>query len=109
MTSRTNVSRRSRRATTAGRVIETLENRLFLDATAHNLAAGNFSQNWTNTGLITTDDNWTGVPSIIGYRGDDITTATGVNPQTLVAPAGPGGAVQDVNANRNDPNVFNSG
>src|SRR5262245_61622726 len=36
-----------------------------------------FSQDWTNTGLITTDGNWAGVPGIIGYRGDDLTTATG--------------------------------
>src|SRR6187549_2877472 len=44
-----------------------------------------FSQNWTNTGLITTDDNWAGVPGVIGYRGDDITTVTGTDPQTLLS------------------------
>ncbi len=68
-----------------------------------------FSQNWTNTGLITVDDNWSGVPGIIGYRGDDLTTLTGVDPQTLLADAGPGGLVVDVNANRTDPSVFLSG
>ena len=25
-----------------------------------------FSQNWTDTGLITVDDVWTGVPGIVG-------------------------------------------
>jgi predicted extracellular nuclease len=43
-----------------------------------------FAQNWTNTGLITVNDNWSGVPGIIGYRGDDLTTATGTDPQTLL-------------------------
>jgi hypothetical protein len=41
-----------------------------------------FSQNWTTTTLITTDDNWAGVPGIIGYRGDDAAAGTGVDPQT---------------------------
>jgi uncharacterized protein len=49
------------------------------------LSGGNFSQDWSDTGLITTDDNWDGVPSIVGYRGDDLTTATGTDPRTLTA------------------------
>ena len=66
-----------------------------------------FSQNWTNAGLITVDDNWTGVPGITGYRGDNLTGATGTDPQTVTADdAVP---VADVNANRNDPNLFISG
>ena len=43
-----------------------------------------FSQNWTNTGLITKDDDWSAVPGLVGYRGDDLTTATGTDPQTLL-------------------------
>ncbi len=54
------------------------------DTTAHSLAGGSFSQNWTNTGLITTNDNWSGVPSVEGYLGQDITTVTGTDPQTLL-------------------------
>jgi len=38
------------------------------------------SQDCSNTGLITTNDDWSGVASIIGYRGDGLTTATGVDP-----------------------------
>jgi hypothetical protein len=68
-----------------------------------------FCQDWTNTGMITMDDAWSGVPGIIGYRGDDLTTLTGVDPQTLLADAGPPGLVVDVNANRTDPSVFLSG
>jgi hypothetical protein len=44
------------------------------DGTAQTLP---FSQNWSNTGLITTSDDWSGVPGIIGYRGD------GLEPQHL--------------------------
>ena len=43
-----------------------------------------FTQNWSNTGLITADDNWTGVPGVVGYLGQDITTANGTDPQTLL-------------------------
>lgn len=43
-----------------------------------------FSQDWTNTGLITANDNWSGVPGIEGYLGQDITTSTGTDPQTLL-------------------------
>ncbi len=44
-----------------------------------------FSQAWTNTGLITTNDDWSGVAGITGYRGDGLTAASGVDPQTVVA------------------------
>jgi hypothetical protein len=64
------------------------------------------AQNWTNAGLITVDDDWSGVPGIIGYRGDDITSSTGVDPQTLL---GEGTVTVDVNANRNDPDTFVTG
>lgn len=66
-----------------------------------------FSQVWSNTGLITTDDDWSGVPAIIGYRGDNLTMAPGTNPQTITVD---GSATPvDVNANRSDPNTFTQG
>lgn len=49
------------------------------------LASGNFSQNWTNTGLITSADNWSGVASIMGYRGDGLAVSTGADPRTITA------------------------
>ena len=49
-----------------------------------NLATGSFTQNW-DADLITADHDWSNVPSIIGYRGDDLTTATGTDPQTILA------------------------
>lgn len=59
-----------------------------------------FNQNWSNTGLITTLDNWSGVPGIVGYRGDGLTATNQVDPQTVVLD-GSGTPVQ-VNPNSND-------
>jgi hypothetical protein len=66
-----------------------------------------FSQNWGNIAAIAVNDDWSGVPGIIGFRGDNITAATGVDPQTLLADDSPG--VVDVNANQTNPVTFISG
>jgi hypothetical protein len=66
-----------------------------------------FSQDWSDTGLITVSDDWSGVAGVIGYRGDDLTTSTGTDPQTLVVD-GSGTAV-DVNANQSNPDTFATG
>lgn len=65
-----------------------------------------FSQNWT-ANLITANDNWDAVPGIVGYRGDEMISATGVDPQTIVAD----GSVTPVNviANATDPTGALSG
>lgn len=55
------------------------ENNTYFD-----LSTGNLTQDWTNIELITANDNWLAVPSIEGYLGQDITTASAVDPQTLV-------------------------
>ena len=73
------------------------------DATPQTLP---FSQDWSNTGLITTTDSWTGVPGIQGFRGDDLTTATGANPQTLLTADS---AVVNVLANQANPNTLSTG
>ncbi len=54
-----------------------------------------FTQDWSNAGLITTSDDWSGVPGVVGYRGDDITSVTGADPRTLL---GEGTVTVDVNA-----------
>ncbi len=38
----------------------------------HTLATSNFFQNWSDINLITTSDDWSGVPSIIGALGDGL-------------------------------------
>lgn len=64
-----------------------------------------FSQDWGNTSLITTNDDWSGVPGVIGYRGDELTSATATDPRTITAES----TVVDVNANQTNPNTFNTG
>jgi hypothetical protein len=66
-----------------------------------------FSQDWSNTGLITADDNWAGVPGIIGFRGDDLTTATATDPQTILADGA--STPVDVIANQANPNTQATG
>ena len=39
---------------------------VFADSTAQSIP---FAQNWTNTSLISVNDDWSAVPGIIGYRG----------------------------------------
>lgn len=65
-----------------------------------------FSQNWTNINLITVNDDWSSVPGIIGYRGDDLTTAIGTDPRTILAD---GSAVIDVIANQTNPDTNATG
>jgi len=43
-----------------------------------------FAQDWHDTSLIRVTDDWSGVPGVVGHLGQDITTATGVDPQTLL-------------------------
>src|SRR5437870_3176577 len=50
-----------------------------------NLNASDFFQDWSDTSQLTTANNWDGVASIVGYRGDDIITATAVDPRTATA------------------------
>ena len=53
-----------------------------MSTTPHVLANGDFLQDWSNTGLITTNDDWSGVASIVGYLGNDVVSATGVDART---------------------------
>ncbi len=80
---------------------------LVLNTDYHSLNPGNgFFQGWTNTGLITVNDDWFGVPAIMGYRGDDAVAVSGVDPQTILVDLS---TPVDVNANRSDPDVFTTG
>lgn len=74
--------------------------------TTYQTLTTSFSQNWTTVSLITIDDDWSGVPGIMGYRGDNGTAPTGVDPQTVLIDLS---GVIDVNANRSDPDLFITG
>ncbi len=77
-----------------------------LGQTYHALSSGSLSQDWSNTDLITVNDDWSGVASIRGFRGDNWTAATGVDPQTVITDASP---TLDINANQTDPSVYSTG
>lgn len=66
-----------------------------------------FGQDWTNTSLITTNNDWSGVPGIIGYRGDDLTGGTAVDPQTVLDDGS--GTPVNVIANLANPSGNNTG
>jgi VCBS repeat-containing protein len=46
----------------------------------YKLADSDFFQDWSNTGLITANNDWSGVASIMGYRGDGLASPAGKNP-----------------------------
>lgn len=80
------------------------------DNTAQSLP---FSQNWTNIGLITANDNWSGVPGIEGFflRNDGVST-TAVDPQTILGDTFGAGTTLvelDVIANQTNPNTLTNG
>ncbi|OYW36213.1 MAG: hypothetical protein B7Z35_13305 [Hydrogenophilales bacterium 12-61-10] len=78
-------------------------NAAWADATPQGLP---YAQDWSNTSLIAANDDWSGVPGVMGYRGDALTGATNTNPQTILAD---GTGVPDINANQTAPNSFNTG
>ncbi|MEI9807563.1 MAG: IPT/TIG domain-containing protein [Bacteroidota bacterium] len=77
------------------------------DTIAFDLSASNLTQNWTTIGSITANDDWSGISSIQGFRGDGLAGATGVDPQTILVADDPG--VIDINANQTNPNTFATG
>jgi uncharacterized protein len=66
-----------------------------------------YAQDWTNPALITAPDNWSLVPGMVAHRGDDLTTATGTDPQTILAD----GTATPLNviANQGNPNTLGTG
>ena len=81
----------------------------------HSLQTGNFSFsiNPSTVNLITSNDNWTGVPSVEGYFGQNLTATHGIDPQTVLGtefasnhlPSSP----TNVAANKGNPSAFNAG
>lgn len=74
----------------------------------------NFSINAGNLDQIDTNDDWSGVASVEGYFGRNLTGPAGVDPQTVLGTefAGnslPGASDTQVNANRSNPSAYNAG
>ncbi|MFO1449691.1 MAG: ExeM/NucH family extracellular endonuclease [Opitutaceae bacterium] len=76
------------------------------NATYIPLSAGPFAQDWSSPGLLVANDNWDGVPGIIGYFGQDLTSAT--DAQNVLTPSTAANDVR-VFANQANPNTFSSG
>lgn len=66
-----------------------------------------FVQDWSNPALITTENDWSGVPGFIGYRGDKFASKPGVNPQTITADGNSSPVV--VLPNQKNPNTLRTG
>ena len=60
-----------------------------------------FAQGWVDTGLISADDDWSGVTGIVGYRGDGLAGEPGSDPRGVSADGS--GTPADVTANLTDP------
>ncbi|HEX8638525.1 MAG TPA: VCBS repeat-containing protein [Pyrinomonadaceae bacterium] len=57
--------------------------------------------------MITANDDWSGVPGIVGFRGDDLVTATGVDPRTILVDGST--TPIDVIANQTNPDTNTAG
>ena len=69
------------------------------------LGDGDLVQDWSDTALFAGDDDWSGVPSIMGFRGDDLTSRTGVDPRTITRSSD----VVDLIAGQTDTGITNGG
>lgn len=77
------------------------------DATFHALRDSAFVQDWNDVNLITANDDWSGVASLVGYRGDGLVASAGANPQGILADGS--GTPVDVIANQSNPAALASG
>ncbi|MSU57696.1 MAG: hypothetical protein EXS35_05860 [Pedosphaera sp.] len=64
-------------------------------------------QDWSATNLISTENDWSGVPGFMGYRGDKLVPKPGVNPQTVTADGA--GTPVSILANQKNPNTLRTG
>lgn len=65
-----------------------------------------FVIDWSNPNLITTDNDWSNIPYLRGFRGDGLTINPDIDPRTVSAD-GTGTPVV-IFANQTDPNTFNA-
>jgi hypothetical protein len=63
-----------------------------------------FAQSWSDTGLITVDDDWSRVPAVVGHRGDGLVAEPGIDPRSVLADGST--TPVDVTANRTDPGAI---
>jgi uncharacterized protein len=51
-----------------------------MSKTFYKLSSADFFQDWSDTSQITTNNDWSGVQSIMGYRGDGLSSPAGKDP-----------------------------
>lgn len=78
-----------------------------IDISATEAQSPPFDQSWSNTSLISVDDDWSEVPGMIGYRGDDLSTTLDEDLRAIVVDGSD--TPVDVNANESDPDTFGEG
>lgn len=66
-----------------------------------------FVQDWSNAGLIVSENDWSGAAGFMGYRGDKLAAKPGVNPQTITADGS--STPVSVLANQKNPNTLRTG
>jgi uncharacterized protein len=71
----------------------------------YKLGDSDFFQDWSDIGQITTNSDWSGVASIMGYRGDGLASPSGRDPSLVTGDSG----VVNVIANQTNPNTLTSG
>ncbi|MFO1513397.1 MAG: hypothetical protein U1F83_10870 [Verrucomicrobiota bacterium] len=64
-------------------------------------------EDWSDVSRITKDNDWSGVPGFMGYRGDKLAGKPGMNPQTIVADGL--STPVDVIANQKNPTSLRTG
>lgn len=83
-------------------------------STYASLGSGNLTLNLTasTANLITTNDDWSGVTSVEGYFGQNLTATHGIDPQTVLTSEFatlPSAGNTQVAANKGNPSAFNAG
>jgi len=66
-----------------------------------------FVQDWSDPALITQENDWSGVPGFVGYRGDKLASKPGANPQSITADGN--SSPVNVLANQKNPNSLRTG
>lgn len=82
----------------------------------HDFSTGplGYTVNASTVNWISQNDNWANVPSFEGYSGANLTSTEGVDPQTVLGTEFPNNALPvagqtQVNANKNNPDAYNTG
>ena len=69
------------------------------------LSTGDFTQDWSSAAGLLSTDNWDLLPSIVGYRGDDVVTSTGVDPRTITSAASSEGVIDFFSSATGNPSA----